>query len=203
MACERNRILEIVQYFESLGIEVNIGKNKARGNRGFFKVKNECFRIDIAKNQSEEVVLRTLVHEFAHFVHYNYDKKLKSLNFIIDDNDIELQEELIKLTVDSIPKASIKPLFDYKEELETRLKNIPKWSFERPYYEKALRSTNRKISRMNNYYNSPTELFARSIESYITDNEKFTQRAPKLLKSFNESSLPLIENLKKIVLQNC
>ena len=37
MASERNRILDVLNYVESCGIEVNIGKNKARGNKGFFE----------------------------------------------------------------------------------------------------------------------------------------------------------------------
>ena len=103
------------------------------------------------------------MHEFAHYVHYTYDKTLKSLDFIIDEND-ELTEELIKLTVDSI---------------------------------------NSKISRLNRYYNSPTELFARSMEAYILNREVFLKKAPNLAKHYNQSHLPLIENLEKILLQDC
>ena len=40
MVSERNRIIRLKEYFESLGIEVNIGKNKARGNKGFFRGTN-------------------------------------------------------------------------------------------------------------------------------------------------------------------
>ena len=77
MACERNRIVELIDYLSSLGIDVNIAKNKARGNKGFFRVKEEKFRIDIAKGLSDDAVLSVLIHESAHFIHYQYDKKLK------------------------------------------------------------------------------------------------------------------------------
>jgi hypothetical protein len=69
--------LDLENYLKSCGIEVYVGKNNARGNKGYFKVKGADFRIDIAKGQSEDVILKTLAHEFAHFVHYYYDKSLK------------------------------------------------------------------------------------------------------------------------------
>ena len=36
MADKRDRILELTKYIESLGVQVNLGKNKARGNKGIF-----------------------------------------------------------------------------------------------------------------------------------------------------------------------
>lgn len=202
MACERNRILETTQYLESLGIEVNIGKNKARGNKGFFKAYDKNFRIDIAKNQSEETVLKTLVHEFAHYVHYTYDKTLKSLDFIIDEDD-ELTEELIKLTVDSISKNSIAPIFKAKEEIKAEIAKSSLNIFKQKFLQKELKRINSKISRLNRYYNSATELFARSMEAYILNREVFLKKAPNLAKHYNQSHLPLIENLEKILLQDC
>lgn len=201
MVSERNRILEITKYFQSLGIEVNVGKNKARGNKGFFKACNKSFRIDIAKGQSEEVILKTLVHEFAHFIHYSYDNTLKSLDFIIDEND-ELTEELIKLTVESIPKDSVAPIFKAKEAIKSEISKSPN-SFKLKYLQKELRRINSKISRLNRYYNSPTELFARSIETYLLNREMFIKNAPNLAMYYEQKNIPLIENLNKILLQNC
>ena len=44
---------------------------------------------EIAKNAgvelSDEEVLSVLLHEFAHYVHYKHDKKLKSLDFAFDE----------------------------------------------------------------------------------------------------------------------
>lgn len=198
MACQRNRIPELVQYLESLGIEVNIGKNKARGNKGFFKVRNKNFRIDIAKGQDEEAILKTLVHEFAHFVHYSYDKTLQSLDFIIQEDD-EITEELIQLTVASIPKSSVEPIFKAKEKIKEEIKETTE-DAARMSLQKALRRINTRISRLNKYYNSPTELFARAIEMYITNPEEFNIKAPNVANSINNRHLPLIENLKKILL---
>lgn len=262
MDCPRNRILKIVEYLKSLGIEVNIGKNKAQGNRGFFKVKNNQFRIDIAAKLDDDTILRTLIHEFAHFVHYNYDKSLQSLDFILGkENDI-LLEELIDLTVESIPKTTVQPIFEAKKRLQSELKSIeeklivlyPKFKLSKPCKEieqkikktdfryllkydkvkvyegfctkvytldavqatediqlylklrslqRAIRRVNSKISRLNKYYNSPTELFARSLEYYILDNAKFAIKSPHLAERFNTSSIQMIEDLYKIVFTNC
>ena len=50
MDSKRNRTLELISYIESQGVVVNIAKNKARGNKGFFLSKCGDYRIDIAKN---------------------------------------------------------------------------------------------------------------------------------------------------------
>ena len=114
MASERNRVSSLVEYIKSLGIEVNLEKNKAQGHRGFFKAIGQKFRIDISKGMTNECITRTLIHEFAHYIHFNYDKSLKSLEFIFGENWNEYLEDLINLTVDIIPKSSISPLFDKK-----------------------------------------------------------------------------------------
>lgn len=199
MACERNRIVELIDYLSSLGVDVNIAKNKARGNKGFFRVKDENFRIDIAKGLSDDAVLSVLIHESAHFIHYQYDKKLKSLGFILDSCGDDVTEELISLTVDSIPKDSIRHLFEAKESLKSQSIN--------PILKKrALNSINSKISRLNRYYNSPTELFARSLETYLTDRNKFSKKAPLLLESYDkalkEDKIPILTKIAKILLYN-
>ena len=48
------------------------------------------------------------------------------------------------------------------------------------HLEKQLKSINSKIQRMNRYYNSYTELFARSIELFVLERAKFSKRAPML-----------------------
>lgn len=125
MACERNRILKFINYIESLGIKVNIGKTKAWGNKGYFKVKNNSFRIDIAEKESEENILRTLVHEFIHYVHYKYDNKMNNLDFLLYENALEkYYDELSTLTVDSIPKKSISPLFKVRDEIKNTIETV-------------------------------------------------------------------------------
>ena len=120
MVSERNRIVNLVKYLESCGITINIAKNKARGHRGYFKAIGDAFRIDIARGLSEDAVLRTLAHEFAHYVHYNYDKTLQSLDFIFEESEA-LLEELISITVEIIPKHNVKPLFDLKKKIKDEI----------------------------------------------------------------------------------
>lgn len=121
MACSRDRIINFIQ---KQGIEVNIGKNKAQGNRGFFKAVNNSYRIDISKNLGDDDVLHVLTHEFVHFLHYKNDKKMESFDFLFDKVNNDIIEELIKLTVDSIPKEEISPLMQRQAELKQEINKI-------------------------------------------------------------------------------
>lgn len=124
MVSERNRVLDLIEFIESVGIKVNIAKNKARGNKGFFKAQNGTFRIDIAKGLDDSAILATLAHEFAHFIHYNQDKSLKDLTFLSNKFSESMLEEMLELTVLSIPKGSISPIFAEIEKLEAEIKEI-------------------------------------------------------------------------------
>ena len=73
MVSTRDRVLNLVDYIESVGVTVNIGKTKARGNKGFFKVTGESYRIDISSKIGSEAVLGVVVHEFAHYIHYSFE----------------------------------------------------------------------------------------------------------------------------------
>lgn len=120
MAGKRNRIIELKKYIESLGAVVKIAKNKAGGNNGRFIYKNNCLNIEISDKLNEDEVLSSLTHEFAHCVHYLYDKNLCSLNFIFDNFSDEIEEELINITVQTVPKCYAQKLFSLKD----RLKNV-------------------------------------------------------------------------------
>lgn len=183
MASKRNRLIDIVSYLQSLGIEVNIAKTKARGNKGFFRVKGNSYRIDIAKGHNDDEIISLLTHEFSHYVHYSYDKTLKSLSFVFEKEN-QFLEELIQITVETIPKSSVEPLFNAKKELEEKLKssNNP---FIKITTQKMLNRINSKIYRLNRYYNSPTELFARSFETYITNKDLLRSKAPKLTEYYD------------------
>ena len=236
MANKRNRILDLTNYLESIGITVNIAKNKAQGKKGFFKVKNNNYRIDIAKGLDEEETIRTLSHEFAHYIHYQNDKTLKSLSFIFPDND-DVLEELISITVNSILKDSIKPIFNEIEKLKKEItfytedikKDIPEFkegsncdvlekkikktslkyllkkdvvkiigpfsseilnvnllegnSIEEKYVllkskQRLLKRLRTRVSTLNKYYNTPTELFARSFEAFIYEENYLKENSP-------------------------
>lgn len=230
MACTRDRI---INFLESLDIDVNVGKNKARGNKGFFRAHSNRYRIDVAKGLTEETEIRVLVHEFAHYLHYDYDTKLKDLSFVFDELTPELMEELLSITTESIDSKDIKPLFEQKEILKNEIRNIydnlkslygnfdvnkPLLAIEKTFKytnyryllkhdkvkvykgfssciysvenldkyslseeakkyvllkskQRMLRRINSKISRLNRYYNNPSELFARAFEVYILNRE--------------------------------
>lgn len=184
MVSERDRILGLIEYLKSLDIEVNFRKNKARGNKGFFKVKSDKFRIDISKELSDAEALRVLVHEFSHYVHYLNDKTLKSLDFLNLKFDEKFEDELISITVDLIPKDSIKPLFEMQKKIKKEINELQSQKInlisrmELNAKQKLLNRVNSRISRMNRYYNSKTELFARSIEMYAFDVDTFKDKAP-------------------------
>lgn len=243
MVSERNRISNLIDYIKSCGVEVNIGKNKARGNKGFFQAKGNVYRIDITKGLAEDSIIGALAHEFAHYVHFMYDNSLQNLDFIFPCVD-DVLDELLSITVALVPKIQAEKLFKEQEILnddiryyylkikdfypdfrinsdnilleqkirKTPLKYLLKYdnvevvellgvkkysvselgdnSPEELYLKlkskrRKLKKIKAKISRLNKYYNSTTELFARSFELYITNREKLNNLAPKVKKLFD------------------
>lgn len=237
MACKRDRIVE---YLKSIGLEVNVCKNKASGNKGFFKVKSNRYRIDVANNLTETEILHVLVHEFMHYLHFVHDKKLKSLDFMFGQTDELILDELRSLTVELIPKQSAKSLYELKNSAKTEIQKIYEelkssyidLKLSKPYKEierninkssykyllkydrvkvwegfiikqysidnlqdynltdneinylklkskqRMMNRINSRISKLNRYYNSPSELLARAFEVYIFDKDKFKKIAP-------------------------
>lgn len=253
MVSERNRILDLISFVESCGVTVNIGKNKARGNKGYFKVADNSFRIDIAKNLMDDSIVSILAHEFAHFVHYQYDKTLKSLDFIFNSSDI-VTEELLAVTVATIPKSTVEPIFKQCDTLKSEIKilktklstlNINAFDIEKKVKksplryllkydnvnvfegflmksysitdlkddtginlyirlkskQRTLKRLNARITRLNKYYNQPTELFARAFELYVTDKKLLSNIAPTVLNIFEEvilsNKIELLANFVK------
>ncbi len=124
MACKRNRSVALKEYLKTLGVDVNIGKTKARGNKGIFICGQEKYRIDISKDLPDEKILPVICHEFAHFVHYTYDSSLKTLDFVFEDMTDENWEELVNITVKDIPKDFAANLYSKKDELNQEIKSI-------------------------------------------------------------------------------
>lgn len=123
MASERNRVTRLAEYITSLGVIVNIGKNKARGNKGIFCKKRDGYRIDISENIDADSTLSTLLHEFAHYIHYCNDSTLSSLDFVFKDLSELEQEELIKITVQNVPKEFASSLYKCKQHYMLENKN--------------------------------------------------------------------------------
>ncbi len=270
MACTRDCVIKLSEHIKSFGISVNIGKNKARGNKGFFKTDGNSYKIDIRKNLSEEEMLRILVHEFVHYVHYTYDKTLKSLDFIFPDCFDDYYEDLLKLTVDTVPKKFAEELFNQKYSLKNEIdslskkikttypniklsdknnhlnKEISRLDFKyllkydrvkilsgfstkvlsiedfqsdfpqiNPVYydylilcslKRQMNRVNSKISRLNRYYNSLSELLARSFEYYVTEAETMRELTPKLYDYYKyiiyTKKIKEISEMIKIVMEN-
>lgn len=244
MAGKRDCFIELVKYFESLGIIVNIGKNKARGYQGLFCAKqNNEFRIDISKEIDKNNVISIMIHEFAHYVHYKYDLSLESLNFVFGEISDKEMEELLCITVEKVPKNEAKTLYLKKEETRNCIKSLsnkirdryPDFRLSTPFklieqslnvpakyllkYDRvkylnniysvetlkedfsnltdwqcayiSLKSKQRymsrinaKINKLNKYYNTPTELWARFCELFFTEHDKAMQIAPVISKRF-------------------
>ena len=51
---------------------------------------------------------------------------------------------------------------------------------------RKLNSINNKISRLNRYYSSPSELLARSFEYYFLEPEYMENKTPKLYNRYKE-----------------
>ena len=126
MAGKRDRIIKFKEFLETSGIVVNIGKTKARGNKGFFLTGNDSYRIDIAKNQDDDEVCSVMVHEYAHYLHYKYDKTLLSYDFLFPGFNDDMLEELLKVSVLSVPKNYAQCVFNQKEELLSDIKLLTK-----------------------------------------------------------------------------
>ena len=257
MVGQRNRIVALIEYLKSLGIDINVGKNKARGHKGIFMRKNNSFRIDISKCINEEERLSVILHELAHFIHYSYDKNLKSLDFAFGDLSDEIREELIKITVNDVPKNFAVALYNQKQQLNKQIKyfsteikqmhpdfklssadnSIEKsFSFPLKYLlkydrvkflnkiydidsierdsdiaedkklyllikskQRALKRVNSRINKLNKYYNNPSELFARFLDSYYTKPENTKNIAPNAYKLISESNIEILKNINEIL----
>ena len=257
MVSERNRIIELEKYFQSIGIDINIGKNKARGHKGVFMHRLDNFRIDVSKNIEEQNVLPVLLHEFAHYLHYYYDKSLKSLDFIFGDLDDELREELIKVTILDVPKDIASSLYTAKKSLASEIKELgekirqkyPDFklsekskliekgfshplkyllkydrvrvfnklysienldkdfeldSIQKDYIllkskQRYLKRVNSRINKLNRYYNTPTELFARFVEMFYTNPNKLKTIAPRAFQKMSEAQIPQLKKIETII----
>ena len=122
MASTRNATLiksELIRYISSLGIVVNT-VTKARGNRGFFKEG----RIDVSKTLDDESALRTLIHEFAHYINYKLDKKLKHLDVLFGEDSETIRDELLEVTLFVDENAHCKKLNAEREKLKFEIKTL-------------------------------------------------------------------------------
>ncbi len=111
----------LVKYLKSLGIEVHT-TTKARGHQGFF-CNN---RIDISKNIPEHRIIPTLLHEFAHYIHYKIEPDMVKTGgtfqklFMSDNPLIEI--ELFKVTNFVDENSLCVRLTEHRERVKLQIK---------------------------------------------------------------------------------
>lgn len=146
------RDVDLINYFESLGIDVHTG-TKARGHLGFFLEG----RIDISKNISEYKIIPTLLHEFAHYIHSKLENNIAksggSLSIIFDTEE-DFTEELLKVTNFVDNNSKCEKLFKHKEIVKQKIKfldakikqEFPKFKRSKPFKEfnRAIKGSNLK-----------------------------------------------------------
>lgn len=118
---------ELIKYFKSLGIEVKT-TTKARGHQGFFRQN----RIDISKKISEERIIPTLLHEFAHFIHNKIEPNMAKtggkINVLFNLSPVHsftclaLQNELLQVTQFVDENSHLKKLYEHKEQIKKKIK---------------------------------------------------------------------------------
>lgn len=116
---------KLIKYFKNLGIDVYTN-TKARGHQGFF-LKN---RIDISKNITEERIIPTLLHEFAHFIHNKLEPEMVKtggsleLLFCFEIKKQEIEKELYAITNFVDENSLNKKLFEHKNIIKNKIKKL-------------------------------------------------------------------------------
>lgn len=143
-----------VRFLESLGLEVHLD-TKARGHSGYCSAK----RIDISKDVPKDKVVDVLLHEFAHYVHFNLEPEVVrnngSLQKIFNTQDTkQIEDELFQITqivFDSIQLRKIERLKEninekIKEEREKIRKYYPDFQIGKEFedFEKYIKKSNAK-----------------------------------------------------------
>ncbi len=133
---------EIIKYLADLGITVKTS-TKARGHQGFF-LKN---RIDISKNIKEDRIIPTLLHEFAHYVHYQLEPDMTisggTLSAIFGEDNSTIKKELLKVTNFVDENSLCVRLYEHKDRIKSKIleyediikKDYPKFMRSKPFKE--------------------------------------------------------------------
>ena len=112
---------ELIKYFKELGLTIHTN-TKARGHQGFF-MKN---RIDISKNIPEQRIVPTLLHEFAHYVHYNIEPKMNltggSFEMLFGEENPLFEKELFKVTNFVDENSLCVKLYEHKDRIKEKIK---------------------------------------------------------------------------------
>lgn len=110
---------QLVKYLSSIGLEIHT-TTKARGNKGFFRNG----RIDVSKNLDDHSAIKTILHEFAHYLNFLKDEKFKNSYIIFDKEFDEFEEELICVTNFVDENSLCKKLLDEREKVKKSIKKL-------------------------------------------------------------------------------
>lgn len=113
---------ELIKYFRSLGINVHTS-TKARGHLGFF-LKN---RIDISKNTPEHRIVPTLIHEFAHYIHYKIEPDMHrsggTFAALFGEENAVFEAELFKVTNFVDENSLCVKLYEHRDRVKHLIKD--------------------------------------------------------------------------------
>lgn len=167
---------ELIKYLKSLGIEVHTS-TKARGHQGFF-LKN---RIDISKNISENRIVPTLLHEFAHYVHYSIEPELHknggTFKAIFCEENPMFEKELIKVTNFVDEHSLCRKLLYHKQLIKEEIKkyeavikhDYPKFMRSKKFkeFDKFIKKSKARyllkydrVKLVSGFWNNKTEIFS-------------------------------------------
>lgn len=128
---------KLINYLKTLGLDVHTS-TKARGHQGFF-LKN---RIDISKYTPENRVIPTLLHEFAHYVHYKIEPNMLKtggdLARLFDVDEKIAYDELSKVTNFVDENSLFIKLYEHKHRVKQKI--LEQEKIIKYYYPKFLRS---------------------------------------------------------------
>ena len=122
MVSTRNETIikkELIKYLSDIGLKINTS-TKARGNNGFFRQG----RIDVSKNLDDYGAVKTIVHEYAHYVNFLMDEKFKNSFVLFDTEFEELEDELLSVTNFVDENSLCKKLLDEREKVKKSIKKL-------------------------------------------------------------------------------
>ena len=112
---------KLIRLYRSLGLEIHTS-TKARGHQGFY-LKN---RIDVSKDIPENRIIPTLLHEFAHHIHYKLEPTITkdggSLSVLFRADNIQpYEDELFKITQLVDKNAKFEILNYHKKKIKQKI----------------------------------------------------------------------------------
>lgn len=182
---------ELIKYFKSLGIEVYTN-TKARGHQGFFLNG----RIDISKNTSEERIIPTLLHEFAHYIHSRIEPNMPrtggSLEILfnlstyrhIDSSTIK--KELLEVTKFVDQNFHLTKLKEHKEQVKKKIK----------LYETEIKKDYPKFMRSKKFKEFD-KFIKKSKARYLLRYDRVKFITPHLFKMLRKVEVFSIDNLER------